>query len=458
MSDISRPAPRQDSQFLRRIHTSTKMNLRDWLDAPAHIHHMAYRMANPRVDRPQSQKEFQQLLQCLEIPKENAEILEKFGYGLKASPNGDRLIVIWEAHTEYYSYQVWHIPHDEAKPLEFGPISFPNYAFPFSPLGMRVNALDLVVSREAQILPEQIRQMMPGPDIYGSRVFGEEITVATSFFPDEHQRERYLIYSSSMEALLHHLLRVTDSVIAIENYYHLVLLPFQAFSRSVDQIRDYEQRHLYQRAVILDRFSDSTHETFKTWLTTISQDFLQVSRSSESMRHRLSASIAYDSVVHGYLRALQEQPVARLPPLSESVNRRLMGVADGYQQLLQRMDAIQHDFEVTIAVIRTRIELLLQEQSLGLQNQNIELLASVDRTTRGQAILQQTVESVSVIVITYYMVGLGSYVFTALRELGWLAKTTYAAALFVPVALGISFALMTFSRKIIEKRMSSVQK
>ena len=64
----------------------------------------------------------------------------------------------------------------------------------------------------------------------------------------------------------------------------------------------------------------------------------------------------------------------------------------------------------------------------------------------------------SVIVITYYMVGLGSYVFTALREMGWLAKAPYATALFVPIAFGISFALMTFSRKIIEKRMSSVQK
>ena len=55
---------------------------------PAHIHHVAHRMANPPLDRPQSRLEFQQLLQCLDIQEEHTVIHEKFGYGAKVAANG----------------------------------------------------------------------------------------------------------------------------------------------------------------------------------------------------------------------------------------------------------------------------------------------------------------------------------------------------------------------------------
>ena len=116
---------------------------------------------------------------------------------------------------------------------------------------------------------------------------------------------------------------------------------------------------------------------------------------------------------------------------------------------------MEKDFEATIAVLRTQIELRLQEQNLALQDQNIKLLASVDSTTRGQAILQRTVESLSVIVITYYLTGLAQYLFKAMYEGGWMKSATLATAVFIPVAFGLSFGLMAIGRRIIRKRMSA---
>ena len=81
------------------------------------------------------------------------------------------------------------------------------------------------------------------------------------------------------------------AVVAIENYYHLVHLPFQAFSRAVDQVHEFEQRHLYQRAVMTEQIATSTSQTLQKWLTVLTQDFLQVSRLAESMRYKLSGSV-----------------------------------------------------------------------------------------------------------------------------------------------------------------------
>ena len=241
----------------------------------------------------------------------------------------------------------------------------------------------------------------------------------------------------------------------IENYTHLILLPYQAFGHAVDQVHEYEQRHLYQRGVITNQLDSATHQTLQRWLTVLTQDFLHVSRLAESMRYKLSASVPYDTIIRENIKSLQEQPLPWGRILSDYIFSKTTGVADGYQQLLRRIDALEHDFEATISVIRTKVELLLQDQNLALQDQNLKLLASVDKTTKSQAILQHTVEGLSVIVVAYYLSGLANYIFKALHEDGWIESGTLASGIFVPISLLFSFGLVFLGRKIINKRMFS---
>jgi uncharacterized membrane-anchored protein len=437
--------------ILRHLHKAQEQYLEGWLGAPAHIHHTARRMANPPIERPQSRKEFQQLLSCLGIDSSQTVLNEKVGFGVKTAHNGDRLIAKWEAHTEYYSYQIWHIPQASHAPLGFGPLTFPQYVFPFSPLGLEVNALDIVVTPSQAYDQEALGTLLPGPQIYASQVLEEDISVATSFTPDEHGRERYLIWAPDSSQLLPKLPRLIDILITLENYTHLILLPYKAFSRSVDQVQIYEQRHLYQRSVITKELKDAKHSRLQQWLGGLTQDFLEVGRLADSMRFRLSASIPYDRIVHSNTRALQEKALSGCRTLTDYIDWKITGVADGYQQLVGRIHALEQDFEGTIAVLRTKVELVLQEQNLAQQDQNMKLLASVDQTTKSQAILQRTVEGLSVIVIAYYLSGLANYLFKAFYDLGWLSNYTLASGIFVPVALLLSFGLIKWGKNRIHK-------
>jgi hypothetical protein len=103
--------------ILRQMHMAQEKYLERCLDVPAHLHHTAFRMSNPAIERPQSRKEFRELLACLGIPPAQTVLEEKSGFGIKTGPDGDRLIAIWEAHTEYYSYQMWHLPGDQNQPV-----------------------------------------------------------------------------------------------------------------------------------------------------------------------------------------------------------------------------------------------------------------------------------------------------------------------------------------------------
>jgi uncharacterized membrane-anchored protein len=125
----------------------------------------------------------------------------------------------------------------------------------------------------------------------------------------------------------------------------------------------------------------------------------------------------------------------------------ITGVAEGYQQLLKRIDTLRAGFEGIISIIRARVDLILE-------GQNLALLQSVDKTTKSQVILQHTVEGLSVIVIAYYVAGLGSYLFKGLEEIGWLGNANLVSAVFVPIAIALAFGITTLSKKYLHKKLS----
>lgn len=443
--------PTREDEFFHRVHHQPKKLLNELLGVPAHIHHVAHHMANPPIERPQSEDEFRYVLQCLDIADEDAVIEEKFGYGVRTANNGDRLVVVWEAHTEYYTYQIWHIINDTHAPPTFGPISFPNYHFPLSPLGDRITSLDIVIAPNQEYTPDQIRQLIPGQFLYGGRIYGNDISVATSFVEDKNQRERYLVFSPSTDSLSQHLSRVIDGITTLENYTHLILRPLPTFSQAIDEIHEFERHHLAQKGKISEQLPTSTSSVLDQWMTELTDDYVEVSRFAEVMRYQLSAAVPYESIIRVTIQAIKEQPLSPFRPITEYVLGRITGVADGYQQLMRRIDAMNAAIEGTMSIIRARIELLLEQQ-------NLALLASMDQTTKRQAILQRTIEGLSFIVISYYVTSLANYIFEAFQVIGWVQNATLATGLFVPVALLFSLGLTVLGHNAINKALRSDEK
>ncbi|MCX5723879.1 MAG: DUF3422 family protein [Nitrospirae bacterium] len=434
-------------ELIRQLHERPQMPLAEWLQAPAHVHFKAFRMSDPPVQRPASREEFRSLLESFTVPADATVIQDAFGYGVKTAASGERLILIWQAHTEYYSYQVWHIPSAQAARLSFGPMTFPDYRFPVTPLGAEVCRLDILLMAEPLPDSEVLRQQFPGPVMYGSRILDEETSLVTSFTPDEYGREHYWVSVGSARSSRSHLKDIVDAIVRIETYYHLLLMQKPLFSAAIDQAYKFEQVHLKQREIITGHIGHADAQTLQRWLNGLTQDLLKTTRLAGKLHFELSASVPYDKIVHRTLASLDERTLPLYRPMSDYVLSGVTGVAEGYQQLLKRIDTLRSGFEGVISILRARVDLMLQAQ-------NLALLASVDKTTKSQAILQHTVEGLSVIVIAYYLSGLMGYIFKGLYEMGWLRNANIAAALFVPLAVGLAFAITHFSRKHLYKKFS----
>jgi len=436
--------------LMKKLHERPQMPLADWLRAPAHIHYMAFRMSDPPTQRKNSREEFQAVLAAFAVPADNRVLRETFGYGVKEAGNGDRLIVIWQAHTEYYNYQLWHLPAPAKPEIGFGPLAFPNYKFPIELLGMEVCRLDILISGDSIPSRERMRSLFSGPVLYGSRIFDEETGLVTSFTPDEEGRERYWVSLGSSQSQTSRLKDIVDAVVRIETYYHLLLMQKPLFSAAIDQVYKFEQVHLKQREIITSHIGHADSQTLQRWLNTLTQDLLKTNRMAGKLHFELSASLPYDKIVHATLASLAERSLESYRPASDYVLSGITGVADGYQQLLKRIDTLRGGFEGIISIIRARVDLILE-------GQNLKLLQSVDKTTKSQVILQHTVEGLSIIVIAYYLAGLAGYVFKGLYEMGWLKNANIASALFVPIAIGLAFAITSVSKKYLHKKWSGEQ-
>ena len=442
--EITKP---DTGDLIRHLHERPQMPLAEWLRAPAQVHYKAIRMSDPPVQRPASRHEFRSLLDAFKVSEDARVIHEAFGYGMKVEAAGDRMIMIWQAHTEYYSYQIWHIPADHTGGVTFGPMKFPQYQFPVTPLGSEVCRLDILLMTEPLPASEAVRPQFPGPVIYGSRILDEETALLTSFTPDEDGRERYWVSVGSGRSSRSHLKDIVDAIVRIETYYHLLLMQKPLFSAAIDQAYKFEQVHLKQREVITGHIGHADSQTLQRWLNGLTQDLLKTTRLAGKLHFELSASLPYDKIVHRTLASLDERILPQYRPPSDYVLSGITGVAEGYQQLLKRIDTLRSGFEGIISIIRARVDLMLQSQ-------NLALLASVDKTTKSQAILQHTVEGLSVIVIAYYLSGLIGYIFKGFQEMGWLLNANIAAALFVPIGIGLAFAITNFSRKHLHKKLS----
>lgn len=440
----------ETESLLRRLHERPHQPIGRWLRAPAHVHYEAFRMSDPPTQRPASRAEFQSLLGHLKVPAETTELRENFGYGIKESEDGDRLILIWQAHTEYYNYQLWHVPSQANGTVAFGPLAFPDYSFAEEPLGSVVCRLDILLTTGILPARSELRGRMPGHVLYGSRIFNEQTGVATSFTPDNQGRERYWVSIGPSQDDPSRLKDIIDAIVRIETYYHLLLMQKPLFSAAIDQVHKFEQVHLKQREIITSHIGHANSETLQRWLNSLTQDLLKTNRIAGTLHFELSASIPYDKIVHATLTSIAEHPLDSYRPISDYVLGGITGVAEGYQQLLHRIDTLRGGFEGIIAIIRTRIDLIVESQ-------NLALLQSVDKTTKSQVILQHTVEGLSVIVIAYYLAGLAGYVFKGISDLGWLKNVNLASAIFVPIAIGLAFAITTFSKKYLHKKLARQQ-
>jgi uncharacterized membrane-anchored protein len=143
---------------------------------------------------------------------------------------------------------------------------------------------------------------------------------------------------------------------------------------------------------------------------------------------RFGASRAYEELVEQRLQTIGERKVGGLPTWSSFLARRMKPAMRTCVTLEARQSSLSLKLARAANLLRTRVDVELEQQ-------NQELLKSMNARTRLQLRLQSTVEGLSVAAITYYVVGLFGYLVKAAHDTGRMTmEPSIITAAFVPVA------------------------
>jgi uncharacterized membrane-anchored protein len=158
--------------------------------------------------------------------------------------------------------------------------------------------------------------------------------------------------------------------------------------------------------------------------------------------YRFSASQAYLRLVNARSEELREVRIEGIPTVGEFMDRRLAPAMNTCEAISRRQEALAGRIAHSNDLLRTRVG-IVQEQ------QNRQILQSMNARAAQQLRLQQAVEGLSVAAISYYVIGLAGYAAKAAKAAGLPINSDVGTGLLVPlVVAGVWLGLRRMHKRI----------
>ncbi len=298
----------------------------------------------------------------------------------------------WELHTEFSSYTF-------SRPLVVG-----------EPLDPDSTALEAVLPEWLAAIPGQlivathvelrsVAEMSPESATAGFSPNGRQMVavkiadgaawVFTDFMFD-NGFSRFLALDVSMTQ--RQAGRAVQRLLEIETYRMMALLGLPV-AKEVGQWLNGAENQL---AELMDQIGQTrSPDDERAALGSLSRLAAEVEHSVARTTFRFGASRAYHSLVMQRIEDLREVRVAGFQTLNEFMQRRLLPAMDTCAAMAGRQDDLSGRVARNSQLLRTRVD-------VELERQNQELLAQMNHRAKLQLRLQETVEGLSVVAITYY--------------------------------------------------------
>ena len=189
-----------------------------------------------------------------------------------------------------------------------------------------------------------------------------------------------------------------------------------------------------------------TYPDYQKDLNELSYVVAKIEEIDSSTNYRLSATAAYYKLVEQRITDLREDRLESFQTNNEFLSRRLQPAIRTSEAFSRRLESLATRAQRADNLVRTQIE-------MGVQIQNKDLLESMELRARAQLRLQETVESLSIVAITYYIVGLLSTLVDPISFDNFLISKAVFLALCVPIIL----VLIWFIAKMVRKKINKIK-
>ena len=367
---------------------------------PVEVAHIAFRSP------PEAAGELFRRIAGFELPSDARHMLQRVSPGL---------LLRWQRHTEFYTATLFATGEREAVGVRASDI---DGLMHFTPDDHPV--VELIVAQRIHVTGDlaALERIVPtDARMAGGRLRGD-VEVRTTFEPDGRGFVHFFVAANGIGE--EQLGRRVGRLIDVETYRIMALLALPLSRRVSREVAELET----ELAEVIRLTGDETTED-----DAILDRLAALASRAEALRaetrYRFSASRAYYGLVEQRLDTLGEQKSGDHQTITGFIKTRLTPAISTIESVATRQATLSDDLGRALALLRTRVD-------IAVNRGNGELLASMDRRQGQQVAIQQAVEGLSAVAITYYAVSLLAYLLAGLDKAGKLP---------VPYALGVAFSV-----------------
>ena len=405
--------------------------------APGRVMHFAFKQATNAAERD------------LGLDRDHlVRLLDHFGAAHPApgakqhSVELGRFRLKWESHTEFVTYTLFE--EGPARTLFSGELAkhFSQEWVAVAP-GRMVAAVqcELVDDRESGAeapLPDVLLRHFDPQSVAAAQILDGKAISLGDFRIHEQGYTRFAIVQRG-DLGARRLGRAVQRLLEIEVYRSMAMLALPIARDVARRLNEIERQ-------LAELTSEVSSQTRSLSDADALQELMRLSAEIESMAaasaFRFDAAQAYQSIVTERLEALRERTTDGRQHFAEFMERRFAPAMRTVHAAKSRLAALSLRAARTAELLRTRV-------NVSLEVQNKSLLESMDKRAALHLRLQETVEGLSVVAISYYAVSLGSYLLAPLAGAIGVEKNTILALVAIPI-IG---AVWWFTRQI-RKRAS----
>jgi uncharacterized membrane-anchored protein len=370
-------------------------------------------------------------------------------YGLSPPTEGSKHVTCdfgtfrlkWERHGEFCTY-TFFCPSPLEQPFSSPAIlTVPRDWLEALP-GERLVAIHVAVEPRNRPSPSaaDLAAIFRSETVSGSRVFGGGALAWTDFAVHEDGFGRILVRDIGLDHF--EAGRLVQRLLEIETYRMIALVALPLVQEHGPQISLIEE----ETAKIARSMSEIAGlDDTRVLLTRLSRLSADVEGITARLSYRFDATRAYFALVRRRIERLREERLERLQTIEEFMERRLSPAMQTCETAARRLESLSRRLARASDLLRTQVDVALQEQ-------NRDLLISMDRRARLQSRLQRILEVISIVALTYYLTVLLATVLTAVKTAGVPLNVELISGAATPFLFGIIWLGVRWTRKTVVRR------
>ncbi|HSF96390.1 MAG TPA: DUF3422 domain-containing protein [Thermohalobaculum sp.] len=348
----------------------------------------------------------------------------------------------WERHTEFVSYTLYEEGPAEALFQAALVRKFPEEWLAAAP-GQAIAAIQVEViaaeslERAEALLDQRLMPELSGESLTCARVIDGNALALGDFRIHEGGFTRFAVIVHG-PAGPRRIGRVVQRLIEVETYRTLAMLTLPQARETGRRLNEIERALTALTAEVASAEGARSEQAALDRLTELSAALEALSAAAA---FRFGAGRAYEAIVHQRIEMMREERLAGRQMFSEFMIRRFDPAMRTCHATERRLGELATRASRIAELLRTRV-------NVAVEAQNQELLETMNRRAAMQLRLQETVEGLSVVAISYYAVSLASYLLAPLAKPAGIDKTAVTAAAVIPVVGLVWWSIRRMRRRL----------